>query len=122
MMAKCAKCGRSDKVMRCICEECLAELTAAPIHPAEELPPLFTQCEPVDPDNPDEGFLTFRVSDPVLCWCPDREEPRVVGVYIEGPGDFKGWEIADYTGEQLDPTHWFALPAHWFELLNKHEQ
>lgn len=24
-MARCMKCGRSDKVMRCICQDCLAQ-------------------------------------------------------------------------------------------------
>lgn len=66
-MARCMKCGRSDKVMCCICQDCLAQ---AGWPPADQLPPLFTRCEP---DEDDGHLVTYQISDPVLVWCRDRE-------------------------------------------------
>lgn len=104
-MARCMKCGRSDKVMRCICQDCLAQ---AGWHPADQLPPLFTRCEP---DEDDGHLVTYQISDPVLVWCRDRECPWIVAVYEKDEGfNYESWETADHTGEVLHPDWWMELP------------
>lgn len=108
-MASCIHCGRSDKVMRCICDDCCEKLELRGIHKGTELPPLFTRCEP---DADDGHLVSYQISDPVLVWCQGRECPWVVAVYERDEGAmYEGWESADHTGEILRPDCWMELPG-----------
>lgn len=73
-------------------------------NPAADIPPLSPKFYT---DEVTGKRVKFGKSEPVLCFCPDREEgPQTVGFYIED--STKGW--LDTEWRTLHPTHWMELP------------